>query len=115
MWKKLMLIAMSTVLLVPIAGCAKKGGPEAEGLFEDHPAFSFGELNTFDLDDDGFVDNLVYTFERQEVAEDLFLDKTVQYTESETVFTGELVLEFENMGDDPITYSHIEVIPKILR
>ena len=101
------------IIVIPFVGCRNKEEViDINELLDDHPAFDFGEFEALDSDNDGYVDNLVYTFARQEVTEDLFLDKTVQYTESEDVFTGELILEFENTGDDPITYSHIEAIPK---
>jgi len=113
MFKKIVLLLMATVLFIPFIGCRKKEEViDINELLGEHPAFEFGEFEAFDSDNDGFIDNLVYTFEKQEVAEDLFLDKTLQYTEDNDVFTGELVLEFENTGDEPIAYSHTEIIPK---
>jgi hypothetical protein len=113
MFKKILLLMLAALLVIPLAGCRKKEEAiDISALIDDHTAFNFGELETFDTDYDGYIDNLVYTLERQELAEDLFLDRTIQYTESEDVFTGELVLEFENTGDESTTYSHTEIIPK---
>ena len=36
----------------------------------------------------------------------------MEYTENEDLFTGELVLGFENTGDKTTTYSNTEIIPK---
>ena len=113
MFKKIFLLMLAVLLVIPLAGCRKKEEAiDISALIDDQTAFNFGELETFDTDYDGYIDSLVYTLERQELAEDLFLDRTIQYTESEDVFTGELVLEFENTGDESTTYSHIEIIPK---
>ena len=104
---------LSLLLLVPFIGCNKKEEViDINTLLGEHPAFDFGEFEAFDSDGDGYIDNLVYTFERQEVGEDLFLGKTVQYTENNGVFTGELVLQFENTGNETIAYSHTEILPK---
>jgi hypothetical protein len=112
-FKKIFLLMLAVLLFIPLAACRKKEEAiDISALIGDQTAFNFGELETFDTDYDGYIDSLVYTLERQELAEDLFLDRSIQYTESEDVFTGELVLEFENTGDESITYSHTEIIPK---
>jgi hypothetical protein len=121
--KKLILIGLSILLLVSIAGCAK--GKEVSPTEEvsdaakllaelrERPESSFGELETFDLDNDGSEDKFVYTFETEEVAEDLFLERSLEFDKTGSeLFEGKIVLRFENKGDKPIEYSHIEDIPK---
>jgi len=91
MFKKMVLLIIVMALLATPTGCRNKAdGTDINELISEHPAFNFGELNTYDLDDDGYVDNLVYSFETEEITEHLLLDRTVEYTENDDVFTGEL-------------------------
>jgi hypothetical protein len=112
--KKLILIALSILLLASIAVYGKKAEvSDAEKLLLERPEFNFGELETFDLDNDGSDDRYVYTFETEEVAEDLFLDRSLEFNKTaDESFGGKIVLRFECKGDKPIEYSHIEDIPK---
>jgi len=71
-----------------------------------------GEFESLDTDDDGSDDKYVLTLNRQEVAEDLFLDKSIEYEKTEEGFIGTLTLDFENLGDEKTSYVHIEEIPK---
>nr|QNO55699.1 hypothetical protein EEOEGNLI_00036 [Methanosarcinales archaeon ANME-1 ERB7] len=81
--------------------------------FDEHPESIIGKLQTFDFDNDGSEDRIVYTFEPEEVAEDLFLVRTIEFNKTDSeLFEGKIVLKFENKGDKPIEYSHIEEIPK---
>ncbi|NQE52739.1 hypothetical protein C5S29_04030, partial [ANME-1 cluster archaeon GoMg3.2] len=81
--------------------------------FDEHPESIIGKLETFDFDNDGSEDRIVYTFEPEEVAEDLFLVRTIEFNKTDSeLFEGKIVLKFENKGDKPIEYSHIEEIPK---
>jgi hypothetical protein len=83
-----------------------------EPSVDELPEFIFGNLETFDFDNDGSEDRIVYTFEPEEVAEDLFLDRSVEFDKTESGFDGKIILKFENKGDKPIEYTHIEEIPK---
>ena len=112
MLRKTFLILLCLLLCTPAIGCAGKKATESEEPFGEHLAFDFGGLETLDLDGDGYEDRFTYTFEKEEVDEDLFLQKTVEYEKTEAGFMGELTLEFENTGDETKTYSHIEIIPK---
>jgi hypothetical protein len=69
-------------------------------------------LETFDLDNDGSDDKYVYKYERIEVAENLFLDKSYEFNNVDSGLSGEIILRFENTGDNATEYTHIEVIPK---
>jgi len=81
--------------------------------FDEHPESIIGKLESFDFDNDGSEDRIVYTFEPEEVAEDLFLVRTIEFNKTDSeLFEGKIVLKFENKGDTPIEYSHIEEIPK---
>ena len=71
-----------------------------------------GELESLDTDNDGSYDKFVLTLAKEEVAEDLFLEKIIKYERIEEGFMGTLILEFENTGDETKTYSHRENIPK---
>nr|CBH38324.1 hypothetical secreted protein [uncultured archaeon] len=84
-----------------------------EPWFDEHPESIIGKLETFDFDNDSSEDRIVYTFEPEEVAEDLFLVRTIEFNKTDSeLFEGKIVLKFENKGDKPIEYSHIEEIPK---
>ncbi len=54
----------------------------------------------------------VYTFPRQEVARDVFLDKTMALEKTSSGYEQRITLEFENTSDTEIEYWHTEVIPK---
>ena len=71
-----------------------------------------GEFESLDVDNDGTDDKYVLTFDRRELADDLFLDKSVEYEKTEEGLMGTVILEFENTGDETKTYTHIEKIPK---
>jgi antitoxin component YwqK of YwqJK toxin-antitoxin module len=83
-----------------------------EPSVDELPEFIFGNIETFDFDNDGSEDKYVYSFDREEVAEDLFLDKSMELDKTDSGFSGKIILRFENTGDKAIEYSHIEVIPK---
>lgn len=99
---------------VMFAGCFEKEEPAPSQQLSEllSAEFDFGELETFDFDNDGFDDKYVYTFETEEVAEDLFLDRSLEIEKTDSGFDGKIVLKFENKGDTPIEYTHIEEIPK---
>jgi len=87
-------------------------GVQEPWLYE-HPESIIGKLETFDFDNDGSEDRIVYTFEPEEVAEDLFLVRSMEFNKTDSeLFEGKIVLRFENKGDTPIEYTHIEEIPK---
>ncbi len=71
-----------------------------------------GEFIVSDIDSDGIYDNFVLTLDSEEIDEDLFLEKTIEYNKKGEGFIGVLNLEFENRGDETETYSHVEKIPK---
>ena len=71
-----------------------------------------GEFESLDIDNDGTDDKYILTFNRRELADDLFLDKSVEYEKTEDGLMGTVILEFENTGDETKTYTHIEKIPK---
>jgi hypothetical protein len=84
-----------------------------EPRLDELPEFIFGNLETFDFDNDGSEDRIVYTFEPEEVAEDLFLVRSLEFNKTDSeLFEGKIVLRFENKGDKTIEYTHIEEIPK---
>jgi len=113
MLRKVISIVISMALILPMVGCTRKAEDErVEMLLGDHPAFDFGELAAFDSNGDGSEDLFVYTFEKEELDDDLFLQRTVEYRDTEAGYMGELILEFENEGQKTKTYSHIEIIPK---
>jgi hypothetical protein len=95
-------------MAVTLEGRAATQEPRLDEL----PEFIFGNLETFDFDNDGSEDRIVYTFEPEEVAEDLFLDRSVEFDKTESGFGGKIILRFENKGDKTIEYTHIEEIPK---
>ncbi|MFH1471188.1 MAG: PKD domain-containing protein [Candidatus Micrarchaeota archaeon] len=75
--------------------------------------FDFGELKTSDSNGDGKKDNYKYEFAREELQENLFLERKIEYArENGDSFKGAIVLSFENTGGSQLEYTHIENIPK---
>jgi hypothetical protein len=98
----------------PTTECGTFWAGVQEPSLDELPEFIFGNLETFDFDNDGSEDRIVYTFEPEEVAEDLFLDKSIEVEKapSGSGYSKELILRFENTGDGTVEYQHIEYIPK---
>ena len=71
-----------------------------------------GTFETYDLDNDGKEDRFVYSFSEEEVTEDLFLGRSIEYQEADYGYDGRIELRFENKGDEAVEYWHIEDIPK---
>ena len=71
-----------------------------------------GTFETYDLDNDGKDDRFVYSLSEEEVTEDLFLRRNIEYQEADYGYDGRIELRFENKGDEAVEYWHIEEIPK---
>lgn len=103
--------AKATVTPAPEVALASLSEEELANLIAEE--YEFGRFEASDLDNDGTDDKYEYAFASEEVAQDLFLDRSLGYerTGSES-FEGKIRLSFEHKGDEPIEYSHIEDIPK---
>ena len=59
MLKKIALLMLLMVFVIQFTGCREKEEvTDINELLDDHPAFNFGEFETFDSDDDGFSDGV---------------------------------------------------------
>lgn len=67
------------------------------------------EYSTIDTDGDGQDDKTIMRFERQELADDLYLDRTIEYETTDEGQMGTIILEFDG---DASGYNHMEIIPK---
>ncbi|MBM3148549.1 MAG: hypothetical protein FJ008_02195 [Chloroflexi bacterium] len=110
-------LLVSSLILAP--GCITivmppdKGGiKDASALLESRGSYKFGELQTVDLKPDGSASKYVYKLPTEEVAKDLFLDRSIAYDKTNKGYMGTLTLQFKNTGQSATTYSHVERIPK---
>ncbi len=76
--------------------------------------FDSGTFSASDTDNDGKDDIYSYTFEKEDVAEGLSLERKVEYENTDEGLMGSLTLDFENTWgeDDTKSYTHRETIPK---
>jgi hypothetical protein len=76
--------------------------------------FNSGTFSASDTDNDGKDDIYSYTFEEEDVAEGLSLERKVEYENTDEGLMGSLTLDFENTWgeDDTKSYTHRETIPK---
>jgi hypothetical protein len=73
------------------------------------------QIDAHDRDGDGSDDEYVLQLPREELTEDLVLDRQVAYARAgESGLSGTLTLGFENTGDSEVAYEHVEEIPKEL-
>jgi hypothetical protein len=86
--------------------------PAASSLLGRHGAYNFGEVKAVNLNPDGSASKYVYKLPTEEVAKDLFLDRSIEYNKTNQGYIGTLTLQFRNTGQDTKTYSHVERIPK---
>lgn len=119
-WILLMVLLLLTSAFAPVAcGGGGEGTPpngeitSTQGLLEtDTTDFNFTTVETLDLDGDGYDDKYVVAFEEEEVADDLLLQRTIEYEkEGDGLFQGEIVLHFKNIGNAE-EYLHTEEISK---
>lgn len=117
----LLLIPILIFLLVIIIKTKKSGDSSGNQLSETEieklsisleKDIDVGEFIASDIDSDGLYDRFILELDSEEIGEDLFLDKTIEYNKVEQGYMGTLTLKFENTGDETKTYSHIEKIPK---
>ena len=71
-----------------------------------------GQFTTYDLDEDGQDDMYAYKFATEEVANDVFLDRTLEYNKSDDGYQGKIILRFDDRSKGKTHYVHIEEIPK---
>ena len=74
--------------------------------------FDADSIQAIDSNKDGEPDKYVYNFPREQVAPDLFLDKSIELEKDSSGYSKGLILKFENTGDEPIEYRHVEFFPK---
>jgi hypothetical protein len=75
-------------------------------------SFDPDNIQIIGQDKDGTPDRLTYTFPRQEVARDLYLDKSIDMGKASSGYKKQITLTFENESDTPVEYRHVEEIPK---
>lgn len=72
--------------------------------------FHEGNVVITDSNKDGVDDTVSYTFEMQEVAPDIYMEKNLEYKTTLEGTEGTITIEFSGTGTDE--YEHIEYIPK---
>jgi hypothetical protein len=94
------------IIFVFLAGCSQQ---ETQDSLQEIPEPELmGRSEISDKDRDGINDTITYTYDQEEIAENLYLDKSITLTEKGNMFDGEIVLKFSGEGEG----SHVEVIPK---
>jgi len=103
-FKKAGLILVSILLLIPLVSCTS--GPE-----EQVTQSSLDEFSAYDLDNDGEQDKYVYKFAEEEISEDVYLTRTIEFEKTDEGAEGKISLQFEDQGQGG-DYRHVESIPK---
>ncbi|MBN2013822.1 MAG: PKD domain-containing protein [Candidatus Altiarchaeota archaeon] len=116
-----MLKTITTVtLIILLLGCI---GTQEESTEYEEPIMTepivielgdleYGQTTTEDLDGDGTTDRITYATPREEIEENIYLQKTMTYDIQGEEMNGTLLLYFENVGNEEKTITHIENIPK---
>lgn len=114
----LALFVVFTIVLAFFAGVGgvlwfmSRGEGRSAGEASPGEDYGFGSVRSFDADGDGKSDRYTLKYGREEVAESLFLDRSVEYRkEAGGDFKGVMRLRFENTGS-PRRFRHSEVISK---
>jgi hypothetical protein len=108
---KRVVLPLLLVLLVSITiGCIRIVGPSEPSMTE--KPIEGGQFTTYDLDKDGQDDRYVYKFATEEVANDVFLDRTLEYDKNDDGYQGKIILQFDDRSNGKTDYVHIEEIPK---
>ncbi|MFC1956938.1 hypothetical protein ACFLVY_01400 [Chloroflexota bacterium] len=104
MYKKPAIILILSLLLIPLVSCTS--GPD-----EQVSQASLDEFSTFDLDNDGEPDKYVYKFSEEEIFDDVYLTRTIEFEKADVGTDGKISLQFDDksQGND---YRHVENIPK---
>jgi hypothetical protein len=106
---KIVMFILILTISVLIFGCTKNSNDSnalsggIEELIEASDDFNF-DSGTLEIDDD----TTTLEFEREEVANGIFMEKKVEFVETDEGYDGTITITFDGEGD----YSHIETIPK---
>ncbi len=120
-------IIFIVLVVIMLAGCGEKADPleqnKLDNTFPDDAQDSlsdivesdmpevdsdYGTVSSEDSNGDGEDDTYILTFEKEEVAQGLFMAKEVRYDLEDEEMKGTITLEFSGSG----TYDHVETIPK---
>jgi hypothetical protein len=99
------------LLLGCLGGSSETSEEPIKQTIESEPEIEVGARTSLDTDGDGVEDKYTLTYESEEVAPGLFLQRKVEYEEVGTELQGTITIEFENKGNTR-EYTHLEVIPK---
>jgi len=98
-----------TLLCTPLVSCI----PESDDqVSQDNVSQNnIDEFTAFDLDNDGEQDKYVYKFAEEEIADDVFLTRTIEFEKTDKGAEGKISLRFDeqSQGND---FRHVENIPK---
>lgn len=103
---KIVMFILILTISVLIFGCNKDSNVvfgEIDELIEASDDFNF-DSGTLEIDGD----TTTLEFEREEVANGIFMEKKVEFVETDDGYDGTITITFDGEGD----YAHIETIPK---
>lgn len=107
---KIILSVLLVLLLSITVGCIRIVMPYGHSVTE--RSLEGDQFTKYDVDKDGQDDRYVYKFATEEIASDVFLDRTLEYNKSGTGYQGKIVLQFDDKSNGKTDYIHIEKIPK---
>ncbi len=101
---------------VPLNAAPPVAAPAAIDLeaFEASAAFDRSRLETINLDGDALPDRYVYTFEPEQISDQVTLNTELAFDTASDGLVGTMTFEFVNTSDQPTTVRHVETIPKAL-
>ncbi|MFC1938964.1 hypothetical protein ACFLWM_02290 [Chloroflexota bacterium] len=104
MYKKIGLILVFYLLLIPLVSCNSETAEQV-------PQVNLDEFSAFDLDNDGEHNRYVYKFGEEEISDDVYLTRTIEFKKTDEGTEGKISLQFDDksQGND---YRHVENIPK---
>lgn len=106
-----LILSISILTLGCLEGATQKSEEQIKQEIEVELAAVIGTQESFDTDGDSVEDKYTLTYEPEEVADDLFLKKKVEYYKTLSGFEGNIKIEFENKGETR-EFTHVELIPK---
>lgn len=106
--KRIILSSLLVLLLSTTIGCINivpRATSSTEQPAGDH-------LTKYDLDNDEEMDKLVYEFAEEEVADDVYLKRTLEFEKVGEGAEGKISLQFDDKSNGNTNYTHVERIPK---